>query len=49
MKKRGHIDPDIFDIFIKERVYMDYAEEFLDAEQIDEIDETLIPGYGVSA
>ncbi len=45
MKVENHIDPDIFDIFIKDRVYMEYAEEFLDAEQIDEIDESLIPGY----
>jgi hypothetical protein len=45
MKKDRHIDPDIFEIFIRERVYLDYAEEFLDPEQIDEIDEALIPGY----
>jgi len=45
MKKDQHIDPDIFEIFIRERVYMDYAEEFLDPGQIDEIDESLIPGY----
>ena len=45
MKKDNHIDPDIFEIFIRERIYLDYAEEFLDPEQIDEIDETLIPGY----
>jgi HD-GYP domain-containing protein (c-di-GMP phosphodiesterase class II) len=45
MKKNQHIDPDIFDIFIRERVYMAYAEEFLEPEQIDEIDERLIPGY----
>ncbi len=45
MKKNNHIDPDIFEIFIRERVYLDYAEEFLDPEQIDEIDETMIPGY----
>ncbi|MCP4283970.1 MAG: GAF domain-containing protein [Gammaproteobacteria bacterium] len=45
MKKDQHIDPDIFEIFIRERVYLDYAEEFLDPEQIDEIDEALIPGY----
>lgn len=45
MKKEDHIDPDIFDIFIKNRVYLDYAEEFLDPEQIDEIDEAMIPGY----
>ncbi len=45
MKKDNHIDPDLFEIFIKSRVYMDYAEEFLDVSQIDEIDEALIPGY----
>jgi HD-GYP domain-containing protein (c-di-GMP phosphodiesterase class II) len=45
MKKENHIDPDIFDIFIKHKVYLDYAEEFLDPEQIDEIDESIIPGY----
>lgn len=45
MKMDNHIDPDIFDIFIKHKVYLDYAEEFLDPEQIDEIDESIIPGY----
>lgn len=45
MKKDQHIDPDIFDIFIRERIYLDYAEKFLDPEQIDEIDESAIPGY----
>ncbi len=44
MKQDGHIDPDIFDIFIKQRVYLDYADEFLDPEQIDHIDESKIPG-----
>ena len=45
MKQDDHIDPDIFEIFIREKVYLDYAEEFLDPEQIDEIDESAIPGY----
>jgi Flp pilus assembly protein TadB len=45
MKSENHIDPDIFDIFIRERVYLDYAQEFLDPAQIDEIDEAAIPGY----
>ncbi|MCP4487052.1 MAG: GAF domain-containing protein [Gammaproteobacteria bacterium] len=45
MKCRAHIDPDIFDIFIKKKVYLAYAEEFLDTEQIDAIDEKSIPGY----
>ena len=41
----GHIDPDLFDIFIRRRVYTKYAEQFLDAEQIDQVDESKIPGY----
>jgi len=45
MKKANHIDPDIFDIFVKNKIYLDYAEKFLDQGQIDEIDETAIPGY----
>ena len=45
MKTENHIDPDIFDIFIRQRVYLDYAHEFLDPAQIDEIDEASIPGY----
>ena len=49
MKQSGHIDPDIFDIFIRERVYLEYAKEFLPAEQIDEIDEVLVLGYQDSA
>jgi HD-GYP domain-containing protein (c-di-GMP phosphodiesterase class II) len=45
MKQGGHIDPDLFDIFVRERVYLSYAREFLDPEQIDEVDESQIPGY----
>lgn len=45
MKQDNHIDPDIFEIFIREKVYLDYAEEFLDPDQIDDIDENNIPGY----
>lgn len=45
MKKDGHVDPDIFDVFVKEKVYMRYAEEFLPKEQVDEVDESKIPGY----
>jgi HD-GYP domain-containing protein (c-di-GMP phosphodiesterase class II) len=42
-KENGHIDPDLFDIFVKERVYLRYAREFLDPEQIDEVDLSKIP------
>ena len=44
-KLNGHIDPDLFDIFIRRRVYTKYAEQFLDPEQIDQVDESKIPGY----
>ncbi len=47
MKLEQHIDPDLFDVFIHEKVYLRYAEKFLDAEQIDEVDVTQIPGYQV--
>jgi HD-GYP domain-containing protein (c-di-GMP phosphodiesterase class II) len=42
---RNHIDPDLFDIFIREKVYLDYAKRFMDPAQIDEVDEANIPGY----
>lgn len=37
-KHNGHIDPDLFDVFINEQVYLDYARLFMSVEQIDEID-----------
>lgn len=45
MKLEHHIDPDLFDVFINERVYLEYAEKYLDSKQIDEFDITAIPGY----
>lgn len=45
MKINGHIDPDLFDLFVSEKVYMRYANEYLDPDQIDEVDENKIPGY----
>jgi HD-GYP domain-containing protein (c-di-GMP phosphodiesterase class II) len=44
MKLDNHVDPDLFEVFLRERVYRDYAERFLDARQIDEIDWSNIPG-----
>jgi len=44
-KESGHIDPDLFDVFIREKVYLTYAHQFLAAEQIDGVDESKIPGY----
>jgi HD-GYP domain-containing protein (c-di-GMP phosphodiesterase class II) len=45
MRLNGHVDPDLFDVFVRKKVYRKYAELFLDKEQIDEVDETRIPGY----
>ena len=36
-KQNGHIDPDLFDVFVREKVYLKYAEQFLDPWQIDEV------------
>jgi len=44
-KLNGHIDPDLFDIFMWEKVYEKYARQFLDPDQIDEVDVAQIPGY----
>jgi HD-GYP domain-containing protein (c-di-GMP phosphodiesterase class II) len=38
MKHGGHIDPDLFEVFVREKVYQRYADRFLDAEQIDAVD-----------
>jgi len=43
-KLNGHIDADLFDIFMRDKIYMKYAHEFLDPEQIDEVDLSKIPG-----
>jgi HD-GYP domain-containing protein (c-di-GMP phosphodiesterase class II) len=47
-KENGHIDPDLFDVFVREKVYLDYARQFLHQDQIDEVDEGKIPGYAAT-
>jgi HD-GYP domain-containing protein (c-di-GMP phosphodiesterase class II) len=44
----GHVDPDLFDIFIRDKVYLRYAEQFMSPAQIDPVDELNIPGYGAA-
>jgi HD-GYP domain-containing protein (c-di-GMP phosphodiesterase class II) len=44
-KVNGHIDPDLFDIFVGKKVYLRYAEQFLDPDQIDPVDEAALPGH----
>jgi len=38
MKKDRHVDPDLFDLFLKSGVYLRYAERFCAPEQIDKVD-----------
>lgn len=38
MKNSGHIDPDLYYVFIKNKVYKDYAEHYISESQIDDID-----------
>jgi HD-GYP domain-containing protein (c-di-GMP phosphodiesterase class II) len=45
MKEDHHVDPDLFDVFVNKKVYQRYAEMFLGPDQIDEVDESRIPGY----
>jgi HD-GYP domain-containing protein (c-di-GMP phosphodiesterase class II) len=45
MKEDGAIDPDLFDVFINEQVYLRYAKDYLDPEQLDEVVLSEIPGY----
>ncbi|MCP5150535.1 MAG: GAF domain-containing protein [Ectothiorhodospiraceae bacterium] len=45
MKTDHHVDPDLFDVFVREKVYLRYAERFLPPEQIDDVDPARIPGF----
>jgi len=42
MAATGHIDPDLFEIFMVKKAYMTYAMRFLTADQVDEISEANI-------
>jgi HD-GYP domain-containing protein (c-di-GMP phosphodiesterase class II) len=38
MSNEGHLDKDIYNLFLRTRIYIRYAEKFLDSKQIDEVD-----------
>ena len=38
MRDNGHIDPDLFEVFVREGVYLRYGQEFLEAAQLDTVD-----------
>ncbi len=45
MKRDHHIDGQLFDLFMHEKLYLDYAKEHLSPEQMDDFDVSQIPGY----
>lgn len=49
MVEDNHLDPDIFRLFVNSGVYLKYAEQFLNPEQIDEIDVKQLPGMDFNA
>ena len=44
MKNDYHIDEDLFEIFVSSGVYKRYADEHVDAGQIDNVDEKAVLG-----
>ncbi|MCS5583790.1 MAG: hypothetical protein NZ777_09770, partial [Pseudomonadales bacterium] len=42
MKDNNAIDKDLFEIFVREGVYKDYAKKFVDRAQIDKVDEARV-------
>ena len=45
MKLDNHVDADLFDVFINEKIYLDYANKYLGKNQIDDVVFEDIPGY----
>ena len=37
MRNDKHIDAELFELFLRSGVYLEYAKKFLDPEQIDEV------------
>ncbi len=48
MRDNGHIDPDLFELFVESGVYRHYAERFLRPEQIDAVDHAAILTRGAA-
>ncbi len=47
MKLENHIDPDLFNVFVREKVYLEYAQKFLPPSQIDDFDPSQLPGWEI--
>ncbi|CAM2069851.1 GAF domain-containing protein [Sulfidibacter corallicola] len=42
MKRDNHLDPDLFNLFVRSGIYREYGNRYLPQELIDEIDETAL-------
>jgi len=49
MARTSHIDPDLFNIFVREGVYLEYARQHLDPAQLDEVPEELFAPRDIPA
>jgi HD-GYP domain-containing protein (c-di-GMP phosphodiesterase class II) len=45
MVEEGQIDPDLFDVFVREGIWLEYARQYMRPEQIDRVDVGRLPGY----
>lgn len=45
MTQDHRIDPDLFDVFVRDGIWLEYARRYLPPEQIDVVDVGRIPGY----
>jgi len=45
MTRNQHLDSDIFELFIREGIYLEYAKKFMKPEQIDDVDISALLGY----
>lgn len=49
MCRDAHIDPELFELFIQQRIYQRYAERFLTPQQVDPVDQdSLLKKAGLS-
>ncbi len=48
MAKGGHLDPDLFNLFLTSGVYREYAEQYMQPEQLDDVNAEayLVPSEG---
>jgi HD-GYP domain-containing protein (c-di-GMP phosphodiesterase class II) len=45
MSQEGHLDPELFRLFVNHKLYLDYANRYLLPQQIDDVVPLNLPGY----